>query len=111
PSLYRIARRRTVPGGGFATVVVLGAAAILVNGWIGGEVLVFHAGMGVKGGGLGANSPPLASKGAPSSFLDAMGRLRAHLAAADDDVSAMVVDRPRADRFRDARENALALGR
>lgn len=110
-SAVRWRRRRLPAGTGFATAVVLCALAIAVNGWVGGEVLVYHAGMAVKGGALGADAPPLASTDPPRDFMDAMGGLRAHLAAISDDVTVMVVKRPQLARFLDAKKNAIALGK
>src|SRR5262249_15957315 len=59
----------------------MGALAVtvlaLLTGYIGGEVLVFHAGMGVKAAAEGALAPPLAANRAdPTSMMDAMHRLR-----------------------------------
>jgi uncharacterized membrane protein len=106
---WRIVRRREPVSTRFVAVLGLAALAIAGAGWVGGEQLVFHAGMAVRGGALGMLAPPLGSARAPRGFVDAMGRMRAHLAAVTDDVSEMAMDHPDARRFADAAGNARAL--
>jgi hypothetical protein len=82
------------------------AAALLVaglagfTGWIGGEVLVFHAGMAVRGAGDGALAPPVAdTHKRPRDFLDAMRQARAAWASIQTRLAWMLVQHPRAEEF------------
>lgn len=110
-SIYRLrARRHEGHSGAFtlASSLVTGAA-ILVAGWIGGEVLVFRAGIAVSGAGDGALAPSVWRASAePDDLLDAMGRLRAAWAGVQTELARMTVVHPSPAGFgavgRDARE-------
>lgn len=79
--------------GALATAGVMGLT--FFTGWVGGEVLVYHAGVGVQAAGLGALAPPVSWPEAPPENLDdAMGRLRAAWGAASSRLSMMVVEKP-----------------
>lgn len=77
-------RRRTQPAGWRTLGAALALAGVLgFTGWIGGEVLVFHGGMGVKAAAGGVLSPPLGSPPArPADLHDGMAAIRAEWAAA-----------------------------
>jgi uncharacterized membrane protein len=103
----RIVVRRSRPSSSWRTVVACSIASglVLFTGWIGGEVLVFHAGMAVRAAAEGALAPSYGSRSTPSDLRDAMGKLRgqwadAHVRAAGaivwgakpEDFSAIVAD-------------------
>lgn len=89
-------------------VMVLGIA----TGWVGGEVLVFHAGMAVKGAAGGALAPPITtSNQPPASIPESMGRLRSHWAAVDVASAEMMVRRPTPQLFRSILTSAREIQR
>jgi hypothetical protein len=99
-ALVRLMRRRTVAGGStlLAALVVAGVAG--VTGWIGGEVLVFHAGMAVRAAGDGALAPPVSDSSArPRDFLAAMRQTRAAWASINSRLASMLVQHPRDEDF------------
>lgn len=110
-STVRALRHRQIPDARFAFAVAISAAVIAFTGWVGGEVLVFHAGMAVRGGAMGALSPPVAAPREPSGFVDAMGLLRAELSAVEVEVARQVADHPTVAGFGGAARNADALAR
>jgi uncharacterized membrane protein len=111
------ARRRA---SGTATFGTLGAALGVgllgvVTAWIGGEQLVFRAGMGVTAAGDGALAPPLlptaATTGDPEGTKDAMHRVRASWGAIETTTASMLVDRPRDEGFATIAHEAAAIER
>lgn len=67
----RISKASWAVGSGLVTLLAL------MTGYVGGEILVFHGGIAVKGGAGGVLSPPLAVRdSSPASLHDAMDRLR-----------------------------------
>lgn len=91
-----LARRRhpVVGRRGLAAAFAAGTA-ILVTGWIGGEVLVFHSGVAVKAGASGALAPPISHRpDAPRNVRTAMGRARASWASVSVALASMVVEEP-----------------
>jgi hypothetical protein len=81
-----------------AALVVAGVAGF--TGWVGGEVLVFHAGMAVRAAGDGALAPPVRESTArPRDFLGAMRQVRAAWGEINARLAAMLVQHPRADDF------------
>ncbi len=106
----RAARRARTAGRGFAVAVVAVALLIGFTGWVGGEVLVFHAGLAVRGAAGGALAPPVERPRLPRDFMDAMGLLRADLAAITDEAARMTADHPEPARFADAAARARHLG-
>jgi uncharacterized membrane protein len=79
-------------------ILVAGVAAF--TGWVGGEVLVFHAGMAVRAAGDGAFAPPvLDSTARPKDFLDAMRQVRASWGAINTRLAWMLVQHPRDEDF------------
>lgn len=100
-----IARVRRRPGQEHAGALdVLGSIAVVLvattAGWVGGEVLVFHAGMAVRAAGQGALAPLISWSGAtPADMDDAMGKLRSSWASASTTLASAVVERPDADAY------------
>jgi uncharacterized membrane protein len=85
---------------------------VLATGYIGGEVLVFHAGIGVKAASLGALAPPLsAAVDAPQSLHDSMHRVRAHWARSVGSIARSVVHEPSATEFEAIAEDARRIER
>jgi uncharacterized membrane protein len=76
---------------------LLAVAAIAAGtGWVGGEVLVFHAGMAVRAAGDGALAPPVVDSTAPPrDFVDAMRGVRAAWGSIEARLASMLVQRPR----------------
>ncbi len=99
------ARRRAAnanTSGPFLAVVALAVAAVAATGAIGGEVLVYHAGMAVRAAGGGAFAPPLPRLGPddpPRDFLSAMRGVRSQWGEIETRVGTMVVVKPRDDDF------------
>ena len=94
---YRLVQRRRslVSDLGTLLAAVGASLCILVTGWIGGEVLVFHAGMAVKGGAGGALAPPvLGGPRTPTDLADAMNRVRASWGSATGRTADMIVHGP-----------------
>ena len=82
----------------------------LSTGYIGGEVLVFHAGMAVKATGNGALAPPLErSDDAPGSLMETMHRLRPLWASSVTLTARAVVERPQAIDFATLADNARRM--
>jgi uncharacterized membrane protein len=104
-AVYRGARRSRTPRAGTGLVVATGllVAVVGATGWVGGEVLVFHAGIGVQAAANGALAPALPSTtGAghpPSDLGDAMGQLRGAWGEAQVSLAEMIVQRPTAGGF------------
>ena len=95
-AIVRLARRRTRPvaSGGSAWAAVAISGIVLGTGWIGGEVLVFHAGVAVKAAGDGALAPPVPQRGAPTDLETAMHRIRESWARITTSVATMIVEEP-----------------
>jgi uncharacterized membrane protein len=98
---YRIGNRRQRPNGGWPAVAssLVVAAFATFTGWIGGELLVYHAGMGVRAAGNGALAPTtrvpdLARPPHPSGMEDAMADLRGNWAAIETANAHMLVEHP-----------------
>jgi uncharacterized membrane protein len=94
----------------------IGALAVtvlaLATGYIGGEVLVFHAGMAVKASGSGALAPPLAiSDVSPTSVHESMERLRPLWARNIVGIGRAVVNRPDALDFAIVAKDATRMGK
>jgi hypothetical protein len=99
-------------GGGLLAAALLAAALAGVTGWIGGEVLVFHAGMAVRAAGDGALAPPVgAATEAPRGFLPAMREARAAWGSIQGRLAAMLVQRPRAEEWEGIAGDAQRLRR
>lgn len=108
-AVYRFVRRRTVQVArwGAASVAVGLALVTLLTGWIGGEVLVFHSGIAVKGAAGGALAPSLTwAEGKPRGIHDAMWRLRGAWARVVTESASSVVEEPTPQRFREIEEAA-----
>jgi hypothetical protein len=90
----RIARAPTL-------LAALGIAGVVgLTGWIGGEVLVFRAGMAVHAAGDGALAPPVIDTTArPRDFLAAMRQTRAAWASINTRLASMLVQHPRDEDF------------
>jgi uncharacterized membrane protein len=85
---------------------------VFATGYIGGEVLVFHAGIGVKAASHGALAPPLsAAVDAPQSLHDSMHRMRAYWARSVGGVAQSVVNKPSAVEFEAIAEDARRIER
>jgi uncharacterized membrane protein len=84
-------------------IVLVGALVIAsaagLTGYVGGDVLVFHAGMAVRAAGDGALSAPIGSP-SPKSFLDAMRDARASWGDITARAAWMTVQHPRDEDFR-----------
>ena len=92
-------RAAVAHGGTFGFSLVL-LVTVGVTGWVGGEVLVYHAGMAVKAAANGALAPPTGTRDeAPDSLHEAMGHIRAHWASATVHRAKMLVERPSAEGF------------
>lgn len=93
-------RRAEVATDGTVAWAILGSALVGVAGWIGGEVLVFHGGMAVKGAADGALAPVTEpSHERPSDLHGAMADLRSAWAATTTDVAWMIVNHPDDERL------------
>lgn len=89
-----VAGRRTLAVSA-AVAVALGA-----TGWVGGELLVFHAGVAVTAAGGGAFAPAVTRATHPPGDLDeAMARLRESWGEATAAHGRMLVDRPSAEGY------------
>ncbi|MDB4964926.1 MAG: hypothetical protein JWN44_615 [Myxococcales bacterium] len=104
-----IVRRPEVAASRAALALAMAVAGVAgFTGWVGGEVLVFHAGMAVRAAGDGALAPPVGdSTKRPADFLDAMRQVRASWASINARLASMLVQHPRDEDFarieRDAR--------
>jgi uncharacterized membrane protein len=87
------------------------AGVIAFTGWIGGEVLVFHAGMAVRAAGGGALAPPVTGPRDPADLQTAMHDLRGHWALATSTIAASVVSRPTSETFESVRNAAIEMQR
>lgn len=96
-----VARRSKGPAGKRTLAAVCATSlVILVTGWIGGEVLVFHAGVAVKGAGEGSLAPPAGfTGGEPDGIVDAMGDIRAHWAVVVTTLGQVLVEKPSKPRL------------
>jgi hypothetical protein len=94
-AIERLRARRRSPLAGARTLWLAGATAVAIfaAAWIGGEVLVYRAGVAVSGGADGALAPPV-ERSAPKDLEQAMGRLRAEWAQASTAVARMIVVDP-----------------
>lgn len=105
----RLVRRRRFPvtGGGALGVAVVVATLIGFTGWIGGEVLVYRAGMAVLAAGHGTLAPPIGRPDEPPRDLrEAMERIRGSWAAVNVSANRMIVERPTPDRYAVVAEEA-----
>ncbi len=109
-----VARRREQlehTAGGAFLLAILTTLLVGSAGWIGGEVLVYHAGMAVRAAGDGALAPPvLREQSNPKDLMDGMGRIRASFASADVTLAMMMVHHPSHAGFRRVATNAQDLG-
>jgi cytochrome c556/uncharacterized membrane protein len=108
----RLARRRLRPESGRGELVAALAVTgvMVVTGWIGGEVLVFHAGMGVKAAGNGALAPTVAvPQRPPRDLRGSMHRLRASWSTATTQIASLVVEHPRPEHYRAVEAAAARL--
>jgi hypothetical protein len=86
------------------------ASVALFTGWVGGEVLVFHAGMAVRAAGEGALAPPvLDSDERPHDFLTAMRQARASWGAIQTRLAWMLVQHPSDEDFARIEKDARRL--
>lgn len=112
-AVFRIVRRRRQrPAIGAGTVGFVGvtAAAVLLAGWIGGEVLVFRSGMAVAAAGDGALAQPTSGKPAhPRDVPEAMDAVQAGWGSASARMAGMIVREPDAKAFRDVETDAHEL--
>jgi uncharacterized membrane protein len=94
-------RRPDAPAPPGVLVAALVVAAVAGGaGWIGGEVLVYHAGMAVRAAGEGALAPPVRDDAArPRDFLAAMREARAAWGSIHARLAWMLVQHPRAEDF------------
>jgi uncharacterized membrane protein len=100
------------PALGWSLGALMVTLLALATGYIGGEVLVFHAGMAVKASGSGALAPPLSlSEVSPTSVHEVMARLRPLWARDVAGVSRAVVYRPDAIDFASVSKDAAQIGR
>jgi uncharacterized membrane protein len=84
----------------------------LATGYIGGEILVFHAGMAVRAGGNGALAPPMSlSNVSPTSVYESMERLRPLWARNMAAVGRAVVNRPGDLNFATVSDDAARIGK
>lgn len=105
-------RARPVGGGGSAWASILIGGLVLGTGWVGGEVLVFHAGIAVKAAGEGALAPPIQpDRGAARDLETAMHRIREAWARITTSVATMIVEEPRQQLFRQIARDAGELKR
>jgi uncharacterized membrane protein len=96
-ALMRIMQRRRERTIGWGTLVLtlVTGGVMATAGWIGGEVLVFRAGMAVTAAGDGATAPPVEPVGrTPRDFLDAMRHVRASWGDASARTARMIVQHP-----------------
>jgi uncharacterized membrane protein len=108
----RLLRRNRHPVSGKMTAAVSVLIAILGawTGWIGGEVLVYRAGMAVTAAGDGALAPPVvAAHGTPNDIQECMHRLRAHWGSTTARLASMVVQHPTAADFAVVAGDSAAL--
>jgi uncharacterized membrane protein len=92
-------RRRPAPEARVPVAVALVAVVAAFTGWIGGEVLVYRAGMAVAAAADGAMAPPVTAPSKPRDVMSAMHLLRADWAAASADLASAVIERPTKARF------------
>jgi uncharacterized membrane protein len=78
---------------GFSTVI---AAVAAYTGWIGGELLVYHAGMAVEAAADGSFAPPVPKgvEGNPKGLSDGMGVIRASWAEMETSLAYVLVHHP-----------------
>ncbi len=109
----RLARASRRPVTGAATAGAVIGVAILAawTGWMGGEVLVYRAGMAVQAAGNGSLAPPVVTaKGAPSDMNDGMDRIRASWGSATSHLALMVVQHPSPSGFAAVARDGESLG-
>jgi len=99
---WRLVKRSDAATGRGTLAAALAVAGVAgLTGWIGGEVLVFHAGMAVRAAGDGAFAPPVRDSDArPKDFLDAMRQARASWGSINTRLAWMLVQHPRDEDFR-----------
>lgn len=113
-AVSRWALRTRIPRAGTGLLLATGVLVAVVGatGWVGGEVLVFHAGVGVQAAANGALAPALPSPGPgrpPSDLGDAMGQLRGAWGEAQVSLAEMIVQRPSAEGFARIGQSAARL--
>lgn len=110
---YRLRARRRQHHSGLGTfsAALVTSLVILVAGWVGGEVLVFRAGVAVEAAGHGALAPPVAGmgEGEPEDLDSAMGRIRAHWAGSQTTLAQMIVNAPSPEGFAAIASHGRAL--
>lgn len=101
-----------VSGRGALAMSLVSAGLVLATGWIGGELLVFRAGIAVEGGAHGALAPPVSSVDtSPRDLVHAMHELRAAWGRASATTARMIVARPSDEGFAAIAEDARALAK
>jgi hypothetical protein len=92
----RLLRRRPQVATGWPTFgIAAGLSAItLLTGWVGGDVLVYHGGIGVAAAGQGALSPPTGPARTPKNLVEAMAETRAAWGSASAVTARMLVRAP-----------------
>lgn len=107
---YRARPRQLLVGGRTFGVALLTNLIILGTGWVGGEILVYKAGMAVRAAADGALAPPLGTQThSPADFDQAMGFIRAHWASATTRRADMLVNRPTREGFMAIAADARAI--
>lgn len=107
---YRARPREILAGKRTFGVALLTNLIILGTGWVGGEILVYKAGMAVRAAADGALAPPLGTQTRnPADIEQAMGFLRAHWASATAQRADMLVNRPTREGFMDIAADARAI--
>jgi uncharacterized membrane protein len=78
---------------GFSAVIAVVAA---YTGWIGGEILVYHAGMAVEAAADGSLAPPVSKgvEGNPNGLMDGMHAIRASWAEMETSLAYVLVHHP-----------------
>lgn len=87
---------------------LVAAAVAAFTGWVGGEVLVFHAGMAVRAAGDGALALPVRDT-KPKDFLDAMQQVRSRWGAINARLAWMLVQHPRDQDFAEIAAHARRM--
>jgi uncharacterized membrane protein len=108
---FRLARRATVPiatvrAAGFAVAV---GVVVAFTGWVGGEVLVYHAGVAVEAAAQGALAPPVTARATPRNLDASMDAIRATWSAITTTLAGMLVHRPSDQEFDSVAHQARQL--
>lgn len=110
-----VGRRRRGPLSGAGALLSAAGLALVVTftGWLGGEVLVYRAGMAVTAAGDGALAPPITGTGEepPASVEAAMHRLRGHWGATHGALAHMIAEEPAPESFERIARHADEMAR